>query len=61
MAMVSIKSFAKEIRKTLTYKIAPAQTKLIVSVYKFSNTVTWGRVQSSYRNCSGLKMKFNMY
>ena len=41
MAMVSIKSFVKEIRKTLIYKIAPAQTKLIVSVYKFSNTVTW--------------------
>ena len=49
------KSFAKEIRKILIYKITPAQRKLIVSEYTTHKTnfqillnVTWGRVNTTY-------------
>ena len=68
MAMISIKSFAKELRKILIYKITPEQRKLIVSVYITHKTnfqlllnVTWGRVKCSHRNYNGLKNEVNMH
>ena len=57
MAMASIKSFAKELRKILIYKITPAQRKLIVYVYITHKTnfqillyVTWGRLSAHTEN-----------
>ena len=53
MAMVSVKSFAKELRQISVYKITPAQRKLIVSVYITHKTifqillnVTWWRLSA---------------
>ena len=68
LAIVSIKSFAKEIRKILIDKITQTQRKLLVSVYITHETnfqillnVTWRRFKCSHRNCNGLKMKFSMH
>ena len=68
MTMVSIKSFAKEIRKIFIDKITQAQRKLIVPVYithkinfQILLNVTWWKVKCSHRNFNGLTMKFSIH